>query len=135
VRVVVDANVLFSAFATDGACAEFFEHVSGRDTLLSSPSLLRDLRVKLVQKAGASAAEADAAVRLVRSISEVLDPPPLGHRVCRDADDDEVLSLAITAKADCLVTGDKDLLVLESFEEIPILRVREFWNWAGRRKA
>jgi uncharacterized protein len=37
-----------------------------------------------------------------------------------------VLSLALASKADCIVTGDKDLPVLKKFEGIPILSPRSF---------
>jgi predicted nucleic acid-binding protein len=36
-----------------------------------------------------------------------------------------VLACAAAAKADAIVTGDKDLLVLKSFRGIPIMTVRE----------
>lgn len=47
---------------------------------------------------------------------------------CRDPKDDMWLSLAISAKADCIVTGDKDLLVLHPFRNIPILSPADFLN-------
>jgi predicted nucleic acid-binding protein len=42
-------------------------------------------------------------------------------RVCRDPDDDKLLETALVGRADCLVTGDRDLLVLHPFQRIPIL--------------
>ncbi len=41
--------------------------------------------------------------------------------MCRDADDDAILATAVAARADLLVTGDKDLLVLGSYNGIPIV--------------
>ena len=46
--------------------------------------------------------------------------------MCRDPDDVKVLSLAVDSKADYIVTGDKDLLVLKKYEGIPILNPRSF---------
>lgn len=46
--------------------------------------------------------------------------------VCRDEKDNFLLSLAKDGKADYLVTGDKDLLVLESFEGTKILTYANF---------
>lgn len=43
----------------------------------------------------------------------------------RDPDDVHVLACAVTAEADAIVTGDKDLLALKTFAGIPILKVRE----------
>ncbi len=50
---------------------------------------------------------------------------------CRDPKDDKFLSLALTAKADCIITGDKDLLVLHPFREIPILNSADFLTSFG----
>jgi uncharacterized protein len=57
----------------------------------------------------------------VRMLAEVIDPPPLPQPVCRDPDDDAVLALAVAAQADVMISGDEDLLSLQSFEGIPIL--------------
>ena len=40
---------------------------------------------------------------------------------CRDPDDDKVLEVALMGAADCIVTGDQDLLEIASFRSIPIL--------------
>jgi len=40
---------------------------------------------------------------------------------CRDNKDNMFLSLAISATANCIVSGDKDLLALHPFNGIPIL--------------
>lgn len=38
------------------------------------------------------------------------DPPPQDAPICRDADDDYVIVLAREARADVIVSGDRDLL-------------------------
>jgi uncharacterized protein len=45
---------------------------------------------------------------------------------CRDPKDDKFLEAALAAGADCIVSGDADLLDLSPFEIIPILRLAEF---------
>jgi putative PIN family toxin of toxin-antitoxin system len=50
---------------------------------------------------------------------------------CRDPKDDKFLALALSIKADCIITGDKDLLVLHPFREIPILTPADFLNRFG----
>jgi predicted nucleic acid-binding protein len=42
-------------------------------------------------------------------------------RLCRDPNDDRLLELARVGKASYLVTGDRDLLVLDSFHETRIV--------------
>ena len=46
--------------------------------------------------------------------------------VSRDNKDNKFLSLALSASADCIITGDKDLLVLHPFQTIPILSPAEY---------
>ena len=45
---------------------------------------------------------------------------------CRDSKDDKFLEVAVNGQAFAIVTGDKDLLVLNPFRDIPILTAREF---------
>ena len=57
--------------------------------------------------------------------AEIVAIQPLAMPVCRDADDDWILATALAAKADGLVTGDNDLLVLGRHEGVPILTPRD----------
>ncbi len=45
---------------------------------------------------------------------------------CRDPKDDKYLSLAVSAQADAIITGDDDLLVMNPFRQIPILNASNF---------
>jgi predicted nucleic acid-binding protein len=40
---------------------------------------------------------------------------------CRDPDDDKFLELAVNGRAELIVSGDNDLLSMESFRGIPII--------------
>lgn len=46
--------------------------------------------------------------------------------LCRDPKDDKFLSLAVATNVSCIVTGDRDLLVLHPFRNIPIFTPAEF---------
>jgi len=46
--------------------------------------------------------------------------------ICRDPKDNKFLELAVDANASCIITGDKDLLVLHPFQNIPILSAADF---------
>jgi len=47
---------------------------------------------------------------------------------CRDPKDNKFLELAVASNASCIITGDKDLLILHPFREIPILNAADFLN-------
>ena len=57
----------------------------------------------------------------LQQLADVVAPSSLLQPVCRDADDDEVLAVAIASQADCIITGDDDLLSLKSYQGIPIM--------------
>ncbi len=50
---------------------------------------------------------------------------------CRDPDDDKLLETALMGTADCIVTGDQDLLVMSPFQEILIVTPRRFVDLLG----
>lgn len=50
---------------------------------------------------------------------------------CRDPKDDKFLELALNGKADVIVSGDADLLVLDTFRAIPILPPAAFLRGAA----
>jgi putative PIN family toxin of toxin-antitoxin system len=66
-----------------------------------------------------------ALVNLMRLRGELVTP---ARKVtaCRDPKDDKFLEAALAGSADCVVSGDADLLDSTSFENIPFLRPAEF---------
>lgn len=46
--------------------------------------------------------------------------------VCRDFKDDKLLELAVSGRAESIITGDQDLLILNPFRDIQILTVQSF---------
>ena len=124
-RIVFDTNVLFSAFVTHGVCAGLYEECLQRAQIVVSPDILSELERNLRIKTRLTPAEAREVIRAVRADSEVVKPAPLPKRVCRDVDDDRILAAALAARADAIVTGDADLLVLKRFESIAIINPRD----------
>jgi len=61
-------------------------------------------------------------------INSKLFAPDVSITDCRDSKDNKFLELAISANASCIITGDKDLLVLHPFRGIPILNAVDFIN-------
>lgn len=47
-------------------------------------------------------------------------------RLCRDPDDDKFLEVALLGRADCLITGDNDLLVHDLFQGVVVCRPHVF---------
>lgn len=124
-RIFFDTNVLFAAFISHGVCAGLYEESLQHARIVVSEEILEELKEKLLSKAKLTKAETIEVIHAVRSDAELTEASPLPFPVCRDPDDDCVLAAALAAKADFLVTGDQDLLVLKEFEGTPILTPRE----------
>jgi putative PIN family toxin of toxin-antitoxin system len=126
VKIVLDTNVLIAALIARGVCHDLLEHCILRHTLLTSDFILNETHEKLTEKFGYSTNLADEAVSLLRSRMKLVAPANLERQVCRDPDDDNILAAALGGKCDCIITGDKDLLVLKAYEDINILSPRDF---------
>ena len=70
--------------------------------------------------------------RFLRENGSLLGPAAVAADACRDADDMHILGLAKAGKADYLVTGDDDLLVLKRFGRCRIVTPRQFWSLMHR---
>jgi putative PIN family toxin of toxin-antitoxin system len=127
VRAVIDTNVLLAGLLWHGPPHALLEQVrAGTVSLVSSPVLLAELadvigRAKFDAILTRTNTSRERSLAEVRRLAEVIDPPALPQPVCRDPDDDQVLALAIAAKVELIVSGDNDLLLLGSFEGIPII--------------
>ena len=131
-RAVLDTGVLVSALIKPGgATGEVLRSLrDGNFTLIYSTDIL----VEIIDVLGRSAfrlkyhIEPDditVLVNLVRLRGEVVTPRKK-ITACRDPKDDKFLDTELAGKADCIVSGDADLLALMPFENIPILRPAEF---------
>jgi putative PIN family toxin of toxin-antitoxin system len=132
VRVVLDTNVLIAAVVSDGLCRDLVRVRVLPHTILTSEPLLRELRSTSCNKFAVDPNELPL-LRQLHEEAEIVAPVRLDQRVCRDKGDDVVLATAIAGKADVIVTGDEDLLVLKKFRRIKILSPREFLELLDRR--
>ena len=130
-RAAIDTNVLLSGLLWHGAPYRLLEWVrSGELVLVTSPALLAELdevlgRAKFGAILERSNTSRERTLDEVQRLAEVIKPPALQKPVCRDPDDDEILALAVAARADLIVSGDDDLLVLKEYQGIRIVNPAE----------
>jgi uncharacterized protein len=127
-RVVVDTNVFISAGLKENSPLETAIHlVAESHLLLKSTITEQELFVTLARPRLMPLIdphfrdwlhELMAAAELV-NITERM-------AAYRDPRDDKFLELAVNGRADLIVTGDRDLLALNPFREIPIITPAEF---------
>jgi putative PIN family toxin of toxin-antitoxin system len=127
-KIVFDTNVLISAFLAHGHCAELLEHCVYHHDLYISEFIINEFSEKMLDTFDMPNKEVKEAARLLRYRFSIVEPIEFDKQVCRDPDDDAVLGTAVRVHADCIITGDKDLLDLKRFREIDIILPRDFWE-------
>lgn len=131
-RVVIDTNILVSGvIRPSGLVGEVLHHLrNGTYTILYAQSTLDELvdvlnRPRIRDKYGVTHEDIKTVVALIMLRGESVIPSRQ-ITVCRDPKDDQFLDVAVAGGADVIVSGDKDLLVLDPFEGIPIVAPRDF---------
>jgi putative PIN family toxin of toxin-antitoxin system len=133
-RVVVDTNVFVSAALKDKSLPALAVHVvEQRGTLLKSAATERQLFEVLARPRLAELID-QASVDWMRKLMAAAELVTITEHItaCRDVTDDKFLELAVNGKADMIVSGDADLLVLNPFRGIPIVAPTTFVQGAAR---
>ncbi len=127
-RIVLDTNVALSALLWRGTPYRLLEAIRHRGDvqLVSSAALLEELADVLTRPSPAKrlaiiGKTAQAVLADYVEVVEVVAPAEVPRVVPNDADDDQVIAAAVAAGADCIVSGDADLLSMGSYQGIPII--------------
>ncbi len=116
---MIDTGVLVSAFAFGGVPARAVKMAFANALLYVSPDLLREYRQvphELLEQGKINAEQYEiliAGIATVVSTAIVVNPRKK-LKSSRDPEDDRVLECCLAAHADYLITGDKDLLSIET---------------------
>jgi len=128
-RCVFDTNVLVSTLLFDQSkpAQAFFAALHAGEVLVSADVIV-ELNDVLGREKFAPYVNEEERARFLQSLLrearlvEVRDK----IRACRDPNDDKFLELAVNGEADCIVSGDDDLLALTPFKGILILTPDKF---------
>ena len=127
-RVFLDSNVLVSALATRGLCADLYERlITEHETVIGEPVILEVLDI-LQRKFKATPellVNVEAELRLLEVIAAQATAPALA---IKDKEDPWIIACALQADVEFFVTGDAELLDLGKADKLPIISPRECWQ-------
>jgi putative PIN family toxin of toxin-antitoxin system len=132
-RVVLDTNVYVSGIilsrGTPFQILEAWRHhayilVTSEAIIAELERVLRYPRIR--DRYGIGEADIRRLVASLRADALVMPGSCVILPTCSDPDDDKSLACALEAEADCIVTGDPDLLTLGNYRGIAILKPHEF---------
>ena len=128
-RVVLDTNVLISALLFRGGLSKIVGlWQQGKITPLISKETFNELMTVLeYPKFALTQEEIDLIIKHeILPYFEIVEVVKDVKGVCRDPEDDKFISCAISASADYIVSGDKDLIDLRQHKSIKIVKVFDF---------
>ena len=128
-RVVLDTNVLVSALLFTGKLSKIVGlWRQGKVIPLISRETFEELRAVLeYPKFSLAPDELQSIIENeILPFFEVVEIQENVRGVCRDPGDDKFIACAVSAPADFLVSGDKDLTDLKRYKTVKIIRVSEF---------
>ena len=129
-RVTADTNILVSGLVyRRGKPYDLLRMaLDGTINLTVSQHILDEMAEVLARKFYATPEEIAEATLIVRDSARVVTPAVQLDVIREDPADNRILECAVTAGSDYIVTGDKDLLRLGTYDSIKILTVSDFLN-------
>ncbi len=128
-RIVVDTNTIVSFLINeDSVPGRAYIKAVSECMLLASTESLVELKDVLSRPKFLKYFKKTNPLLFFKKYEEVVKMIEILHpiQVCRDPKDDKFLELALNGMADLIISGDKDLLTLNPFEDIPILSPADY---------
>lgn len=126
-RLVVDTNIMVRALVSPGPARRFFALAPRIHVLLYHAEQLSELRDVAARPRLSLPPEAvDELIARMRRYGEAVDSALDAPGECRDPQDECVLALARAGSADFVASENRDLLVLDPWRGIRIIRLFEF---------
>ena len=126
-EIIFDTYVLLSSLLFPGFSTKVYDFCTVSYNVMSSDWLMEELSEKLTGKFKLTDDQAEEYLDLLKERMAIVHPFSEIPDICRDADDNHVLQLADYIQANCIITGDKDLLVLERYKKTQIVSPRQFY--------
>ena len=127
-RVFLDTNVLASAVATRGLCADVLREILISHQFVISSPLIAELKNILHTKIRPPQEIISDFIELLTQDSILPEKTTLTNIDIRDKDDIVIISTALKGNAEIFVTGDKELLELGIVQSMQVVYPRMFWE-------
>lgn len=125
-RVVLDANVYISAYGFGGKPADVMRAaIEGNLELVSSPAILVEVADKLETVLSFDREHTEAVIRQITRVATIVRPTER-LAVVADEADNRILEAAALSGAEFVVSGDRHLLDLGTWNGVRILKVADF---------
>ena len=128
-RVVIDTNVFISALLNPvGTPRKVINIALSQYTILQSAATYQELESRINKKKFDRYLEKTDRLDFLLALKNKSLFVDILHEttICSDSDDNKFLELAVSGMARNIITGDNDLLIIETYQGIPIITPAEF---------
>ncbi|MEB3248794.1 MAG: putative toxin-antitoxin system toxin component, PIN family [Merismopediaceae bacterium] len=128
-RLVFDTNVLTSGLLTDNSVPQkIFDYAQTKAILLISEETFQQLAEVLTRSKFDRYIALEKRAKFLNLLNLKAEMIEIKTKInlCRDPKDNKFLELAVNGKANYLISGDQDLLILNPFQKISILSPQAF---------
>lgn len=127
IRAIIDTNVFVSGTIWKGAPHQVLSLWSdGRFKLVVSHEIVTEYEAVLNNLLNHQPELVSQILETIRIHAEFVQPVKLQKPVCRDPNDDMFIAAALGARVDFIVSGDKDLIILDGVMGLRIVKPRGF---------
>ncbi len=132
IKVIVDTNIFVSGTLWKGAPHKVLDlWFEGKFKLVVSVEIVNEYEAVLSKLLNHQQDLVGRILETVRMYSEYVQPVKLPKPICRDPNDEIFLEAALAGKVDYIISGDKDLLVLNNIVNLKIINSRQFLDAIG----
>ena len=132
-KIIIDTNLIVSRLLTpSSSTAQIVKKILYKSIILASQATINELREILERLCKKGLIRKESTNRFIDAYVDLIEFIPIktNFELCRDVNDNKFLDLAYNGKADYLLTGDKDLLVINKFHNTIITTAKNYYTSA-----
>jgi putative PIN family toxin of toxin-antitoxin system len=130
-KILFDTNVLIStflAFKEGSNCYDVIDHAVEYHQLYYTPFVMQEFKRVFKEDFHYPESVIDKFAAFITIFFTKADTADTVESVCRDPKDNQILADALRNSIEVIVTGDNDLLVLETHRGIKIISPKDYWK-------
>jgi len=126
-KIVIDTNIWISGLIFGGIPAEVIElFINGQIVLITSEENMSELRRKIHQRFPLFAPQLPILEALIKEQAIIVKLGTNKVDISRDTDDNKFIETAVIGNAEYIISGDRDLLVVKTYDNIRIIKPADF---------
>jgi len=128
-RFVIDTNMLMSSILIASSVSDrAFKKAKNSGILLFSEETFEELQQVITRPKFDKYVSISIRAEFIARLREKSIQIEITEHIaaCRDSKDDKFLEVAVNGSANCMITGDQDLLILHPFRDVAIISPDQF---------